>query len=103
MSFPFFIAKRYLTARSKRNFISIISLMSVTGVAIGVAALVIVMSVYNGVTEEMREKILGANPHVLVLASQPGAFDPVPAPKGADIPLLKEESGEEETQTTEEA
>ena len=100
MSFPFFIAKRYLTARSKRNFISIISLMSVTGVAIGVAALVIVMSVYNGVTEEMREKILGANPHVLVLASQPGAFDPEPA-KMADVPLLKEASGEEEAKKVE--
>ena len=106
MSFPFFIAKRYLTARSKRNFISIISLMSVTGVAIGVAALVIVMSVYNGVTEEMREKILGANPHVLVLASQPGAFDPAPvevAGKGEGVPLLKEESGEEEANKVEPA
>ncbi|MBR3881026.1 MAG: ABC transporter permease [Mailhella sp.] len=76
MSFPLFIASRYLTSRSKRTFISIISLMSVMGVAIGVAALVIVMSVYNGVTSEMREKILGANPHVLVLSAQPGAFDP---------------------------
>ena len=45
MSFPFFIAKRYLTARSKRTFISIISLMSVMGVAIGVAALVILHKV----------------------------------------------------------
>ncbi|MBQ4077411.1 MAG: ABC transporter permease [Mailhella sp.] len=94
MSFPFFIAKRYLTARSKRTFISIISLMSVMGVAIGVAALVIVMSVYNGVTEEMREKILGANPHVLVLASQPDAFDPPAEGVQEDAgssPLLKEE------------
>lgn len=99
MSFPFFIAKRYLTARSKRTFISIISLMSVMGVAIGVAALVIVMSVYNGVTEEMREKILGANPHVVVLASQPDAFDP-PAEVLQDpaegLPLLKEETAQEE-------
>ena len=83
MSFPLFIASRYLTSRNKRTFISIISLMSVMGVAIGVAALVIVMSVYNGVTSEMREKILGANPHVLVLASVPNAFDP---PVGAGQP-----------------
>ncbi len=76
MSFPFFIASRYLTSRSKRTFISIISVMSVLGVAIGVAALVIVMSVYNGVTREMRDKILGINPHVLVMASVPGAFQP---------------------------
>jgi len=93
MSFPLFIAKRYLTARSKRSFISIISLMSVAGVAIGVAALVIVMSVYNGVTEEMREKILGANPHVLVLASQPGAFDPLPAAESAEPSLTVEGEG----------
>ena len=101
MSFPFFIAKRYLTARSKRTFISIISLMSVMGVAIGVAALVIVMSVYNGVTEEMREKILGANPHVVVLASQPDAFDP-PAESALDnadgLPLTKAEAGPTEGQ-----
>lgn len=90
MSFPFFIASRYLTSRNKRTFISIISLMSVMGVAIGVAALVIVMSVYNGVTSEMREKILGANPHVLVMASVPNAFDPpaghaeAPAENGAE-------------------
>ena len=75
MSFPFFIASRYLTSRSKRTFISVISVMSVMGVAIGVAALVIVMSVYNGVTDEMREKILGANPHIMVLSTLPGAFD----------------------------
>ncbi|MCQ2444368.1 MAG: lipoprotein-releasing ABC transporter permease subunit [Mailhella sp.] len=76
MGFSSFIAARYLTSRSKRTFISLISMMSVLGVAIGVAALVIVMSVYNGVTTEMREKILGANPHVLVSAMSPGAFDP---------------------------
>ncbi len=101
MSFPFFIAKRYLTSRSKRTFISIISLMSVMGVAIGVAALVIVMSVYNGVTSEMREKILGANPHVLILASQPGAFDP-PVVQPAPI-LPKEEKAADGAATAEAA
>ena len=92
MSFPLFIASRYLTSRNKRTFISIISLMSVMGVAIGVAALVIVMSVYNGVTSEMREKILGANPHVLVLASVPNAFDP---PAGAEAGQPFSEAGTE--------
>ena len=75
MSYPLFIASRYLTSRSKRTFISIISLMSVMGVAIGVAALVIVMSVYNGVTQETQDKILGANPHIMVMSSRPGAFN----------------------------
>ena len=95
MSFPLFIASRYLTSRNKRTFISIISLMSVMGVAIGVAALVIVMSVYNGVTSEMREKILGANPHVLVLASVPNAFDP-PAGAGQLSPEAGTEAGAEQ-------
>ncbi len=75
LGFPLFIASRYLTSRSKRTLISVISVMSVLGVAIGVAALVIVMSVYNGVTSEMREKILGANPHIMVMSTLAGAFD----------------------------
>ena len=86
MSFPLFIASRYLTSRSKRTFISIISVMSVLGVAIGVAALVIVMSVYNGVTREMRDKILGINPHVLVMSSMPGAFQPPARDAGTEEP-----------------
>ena len=94
MSYSLFIASRYLTSRSKRTFISIISFMSVLGVAIGVAALVIVMSVYNGVTEEMREKILGANPHVMVMATQAGAFGPEAARgEGEVIERIRETPG----------
>lgn len=94
MSFSLFIASRYLISRSKRTFISIISYMSVLGVAIGVAALVIVMSVYNGVTEEMREKILGANPHVMVMATQAGVFGPEAAKgEGEVIERIRETPG----------
>ncbi len=85
MSFSLFIAARYLTSRNKRTFISIISLMSVLGVAIGVAALVIVMSVYNGVTEEMRSKILGANPHIMVMTTRAGAFSETHAQLGGTV------------------
>ncbi len=94
MSYSLFIASRYLISRSKRTFISIISYMSVLGVAIGVAALVIVMSVYNGVTEEMREKILGANPHIMVMATQAGAFGASAAKgEGAVIERIRETPG----------
>ena len=94
MSYSLFIASRYLTSRNKRTFISIISFMSVLGVAIGVAALVIVMSVYNGVTEEMREKILGANPHIMVMATQAGAFGPSAAKgEGEVIERIRETPG----------
>ncbi len=89
MSFPLFIASRYLLSRNKRTFISVISVMSVMGVAIGVAALVIVMSVYNGVTEEMREKILGANPHIMILSSRAGAFDVADSSGGEASPLSR--------------
>ena len=94
MSYSLFIASRYLTSRNKRTFISVISLMSVLGVAIGVAALVIVMSVYNGVTQEMREKILGANPHIMVMATQAGAFGADAAKgRGEAIERIRETPG----------
>ena len=59
MGFERFIASRYLMSRRKQTIISVISLMSVLGVAIGVAALVVVMGVYNGFTSDIRDKILG--------------------------------------------
>ena len=74
MSFAFFVARRYLFARRKQAFIYVISLMSILGVALGVAALVIVLGVYNGMTTDMRDKILGANAHGVVLSTHPGTF-----------------------------
>lgn len=87
MSFELFIASRYLISRRKQTFISIISLMSVLGVAIGVAALVVVMGVYNGFTTDIRDRILGSNSHVLVLSPDVTAFDP-PAGQGGVTPYL---------------
>ena len=83
MSFELFIASRYLVSRRKQTFISVISLMSVLGVAIGVAALVVVMGVYNGFTTDIRDRILGSNSHVMVMASAPSAFDPPDGGEGA--------------------
>jgi len=48
MNFPYYIAKRYLFAKKSHNIINIISLISLSGVAVGVAALVIVLSIFNG-------------------------------------------------------
>jgi lipoprotein-releasing system permease protein len=64
MSFEFFIAKRYLQSKRKTGFISIITYISVAGVMIGVAALVIVLSVMNGFEREVRSRIIGINAHV---------------------------------------
>ncbi|MBO4313124.1 MAG: lipoprotein-releasing ABC transporter permease subunit [Desulfovibrio sp.] len=74
MPFELFVASRYLFARRKQAFIYVISLMSILGVALGVAALVVVLGVYNGLTTDMRDKILGANAHGIVMSHLPGAF-----------------------------
>lgn len=66
MRFELFIALRYLCARSRETFITFISVLSVLGVGLGVAALVIVMGVYNGFTTDIRDKIIGANAHIVV-------------------------------------
>jgi lipoprotein-releasing system permease protein len=66
-SFELFVARRYLTARGKDTFLSVITLISVGGVAVGVMALVVVISVMNGFEIDLREKILGTTAHITVL------------------------------------
>ncbi len=66
MSFEWFISLRYLRAKHKQRFISLISVISVLGVAVGVLALIVVLSVYTGFTEGLRDQIIGINAHVLV-------------------------------------
>jgi len=73
MRFELFIALRYLFSRRKHGFISAISLISMLGVALGVAALIIVLGVMNGFSQNLRDKILGVNAHVLV-SSLKGPF-----------------------------
>ncbi len=74
MSFELFVALRYLFSRRKQTFIYIISIMSILGVALGVGALVVVLGVYNGFSTDIRDKILGANAHAIVMSHIPDAF-----------------------------
>ena len=60
------IAFRYLKPRKKEGFLKIISIFSFTGIALGVAILIIVMSVMNGFRNELIDKIVGFNAHVIV-------------------------------------
>ena len=60
------IALRYLKPQKKEGFLKIISIFSFTGIALGVAVLIIVMSVMNGFRTELVKKILGFNPHVII-------------------------------------
>lgn len=66
MSFEWFVSRRYLRAKRKQKFISLISVISIAGVAVGVMALIVVLSVYTGFTEGLRDQIIGINSHILV-------------------------------------
>jgi lipoprotein-releasing system permease protein len=69
MQFESFIALRYLSARRKQAFISVISLISCVGVAVGVMALLIVLALMTGLQTEIRDRIIGSTAHVYVLRS----------------------------------
>ena len=65
-SFEWKIAFRYLRAKKKEGFISIISLFSLIGIMLGVATLIIVLAVMNGFRSELLDKILGINGHITI-------------------------------------
>ncbi len=60
------IAFRYLKPKKREGFLKVISIFSFTGIALGVAILIIVMSVMNGFRTELINKILGFNPHIII-------------------------------------
>lgn len=70
MGYEFFIARRHLGGKRRTGFISVISFLSLAGVTVGVAALLVVISVMNGFQEELRAKILGVTAHVIILRHQ---------------------------------
>ncbi len=67
-TFEFFIASRYLRAKRKQAVISVITVISIAGVAVGVAALVIGIAINNGFRDTLQRSLLGATAHVMVLA-----------------------------------
>lgn len=93
MRFELFVASRYLLSRRKQTFIFVISLMSILGVAIGVAALILVLGVYNGFTKDIQDKILGANAHILVMAHERTAFEAVSGGTAALIERIEAVDG----------
>ena len=60
------IAVRYLLAKRKQAFISVISAISILGVTVGVMALIIALALMTGLQQEVRDRILGSNPHMFV-------------------------------------
>jgi len=73
MPYELLIALRYLKAKRKQTFVSLITIISILGVILGVMALIIVLSVMSGFQKSLRDKILGINSHVIVLNYQ-GSF-----------------------------
>jgi lipoprotein-releasing system permease protein len=67
MPYELFIGLRYLRAKRKSTFISIITFISTAGVALGVMALIVVLAVMTGFEEDLKSKILGTNAHIVVL------------------------------------
>jgi len=68
-AFELFIGLRYTRAKRRNHFISFISLISMAGIALGVAALIVVLSVMNGFQDELRSRILGVAAHIQITGS----------------------------------
>jgi lipoprotein-releasing system permease protein len=66
MKYELFIARRYLTARRKQAFISVITFISILGIVIGVMALIIALALITGFQGDVQAKILGATSHIMV-------------------------------------
>lgn len=64
--YEWFISLRYLRAKHKHGFISLISFISVAGITVGVIALIVVLAVYSGFTDGLRDQIIGLNSHIVV-------------------------------------
>jgi len=66
MNFELFVARRYLTAKRKQAFISVITFISTLGIAIGVMALIIAIALITGFQDDVQDKILGSTAHLMV-------------------------------------
>jgi len=96
MPFEFHIALRYLLARRRQAFISVISLVSTLGVMVGVMALVVALALMTGLQGELRDRILGATAHVFVFKrsgisdyqSEVARLRKIPHAKGAAPAIL---------------
>lgn len=75
MRYEWFIGLRYLKAKRKQTFISIITIISIVGVMVGVMALIIVLAVMNGFEKTLKEKILGTQAHLVVLKASDQGMD----------------------------
>ncbi len=76
MNFPFYIARRYLISKKSRNAINIISFISILGVATGTAALIIILSVFNGFDDLLQKLYNSFDPDIKIVAATGKTFNP---------------------------
>lgn len=76
MNFPFYIAKRYLISKKSRNAINIISFISIVGVATGTAALIIILSVFNGFDDLLKKLYNSFDPDIKIVSAKGKTFIP---------------------------
>ena len=74
MNFPLFVARRYFLSKRKKNFINVIAILSMTGVAFATAALVIVLSVFNGIGDLLRSLYSAFDPPIKVKHEKTKSF-----------------------------
>src|SRR5580700_6959501 len=67
MRFELFIAARYLRAKRRQAVVGVITLISVVGVAAGVASLIIALAITNGMRRDLQEKLVGSTAHVMLM------------------------------------
>ncbi|MBI3449555.1 MAG: ABC transporter permease [Acidobacteria bacterium] len=79
MRYETMLAVRYLGARRRQTFISFISIISMLGVAVGVAALILALAGQSGLHHDILARILGANAHITIFAPAGGAIEDAPA------------------------
>jgi lipoprotein-releasing system permease protein len=75
MTYEFAVGLRYLKSRRRQTFISLISVISVGGVAVGVMVLIVVLAVMSGFETSLKDKILGINSHIWILPQIPGRLE----------------------------
>ena len=76
MNFPFFIAKRYLFSSTTKTAVNIISFVSMIGVVVGTAALVLLLSVFNGFEDLLLSMYNSFDPHIKITSKEGKTFDP---------------------------
>jgi len=75
--YEFLIGMRYLRARRRERFVSLIAVISLAGVALGTFALTVTLAVMSGFQEDLRERLLAFNPHITLQKTGGGGWDPV--------------------------